>query len=274
MPETHCWSALAVLIAVVMPGITWAIEREQLPSGVTPLHYDLALVPDADNLRFSGRVQIAIAARTPTSSIVLNADELVLDKAVLDTRQAATAVTLDTKLQTATLTFDHPVASGSHTLVVDYHGTIGRATVGFFAMDYDSPAGKRRTIATNFEPASERRFMPSWDEPSLKATLSLTVDVPADRMAVANMPIASMETLASGQKRVHFGTTPKMSTYLYFLGIGDFERISTNVHGTEVGVVVNRGVEKKGAMRLAKRPGSWIITMTTSGSLTRFLSLI
>jgi hypothetical protein len=37
-------------------------------------------------------------------------------------------------------------------------------------MDYDTPAGKRRTIATNFEPASERRFNPSWDEPSLKAT--------------------------------------------------------------------------------------------------------
>jgi aminopeptidase N len=53
-------------------------------------------------------------------------------------------------------------------------------------------------------------------------------------MAVANTPIASAEALADGQRRVHFVTTPKMSTYLLFLGIGDFERIATKVEGTDV----------------------------------------
>jgi len=119
-------------------------------------------------------------------------------------------------------------------------------------MDYDTPAGKRRMIATDFEPALERRFMPSWDEPALKATFSVTVDLPADRMAVGNMPIASTETLANGQKRVHFATTPKMSTYLVFLGIGDFERIATKVDGTDIGVVVNRGDVEKGRFALGE----------------------
>jgi len=31
-------------------------------------------------------------------------------------------------------------------LIIDYHGLITTGTIGFFAMDYDSPAGKRRTI--------------------------------------------------------------------------------------------------------------------------------
>ena len=41
-----------------------------------------------------------------------------------------------------------------------------------------------------------------------------------------------------------------MSTYLLFLGIGDFERIATKVDGTDVGVVVNRGDAEKGRYAL------------------------
>ena len=225
MQNNRLWPAAIVLIAAILPLASRADEREQLPSGVTPLSYNLALVPDAGKLTFSGRVEIAIHVTAPTKSIVLNADDLVLDKASLDSGQTAKSIALDTKLQRATFTFDHPIGIGNHTLTIHYNGVIGKSTLGFFAMDYDTPAGKRRTIATNFEPASERRFMPSWDEPSLKATLTLSVDMPADRTAISNMPVASTENLSNGQKRVHFATTPKMSTYLFFLGVGDFDRM-------------------------------------------------
>jgi aminopeptidase N len=236
------------LLVLIVTGAA-LVEPERLSSGVVPLHYDLALVPDAAHLTFRGRVEIAIDVRASTPAVVLNADDLVLDKAVLDGKDPG-AVAIDTKLQRATLTFAHGVAIGRHTVAIDYHGVIGVATLGFFAMDYATPAGKRRTIATNFEPASERRFMPSWDEPAFKATFSISVDIPADRMAVGNMPIASTESLPNGQKRVHFFTTPKMSTYLLFLGIGDFERITTKVDGTDVGVVVNRGETERGRYAL------------------------
>jgi aminopeptidase N len=242
----------AVFLAAAIPVGATAAEREQLPSGVTPIHYDLALVPDAANLTFRGRVKITIHVKAPVPVVVLNDDELVIDRAMLDKEQAGAAVSLAVKPQRATLTFAHPVARGNHTLTIDYHGVIRPSTHGFFAMDYDSPAGKRRTIATTFEPATERRFMPSWDEPALKATFTISTDVSADRMAVSNMPVASTETLASGQRRVHFATTPRMSTYLLFLGIGDFERIATKVDGTEVGVVVSRGDAEKGRYALGE----------------------
>ncbi len=224
-------------------------EPERLPAGVTPIHYDLALVPDASHLTFRGQVRIEIDVKTSTPDLVLNADDLVIDKAVLDTKESA-VIALGAKLQRATLTFAHAVVTGRHTLAIDYHGKIGLSTLGFFAMDYDSASGKRRTIATNFEPASERRFMPSWDEPAFKATFSISTDVPAGLMAVSNMPIASTESLANGVSRVHFATTPKMSTYLLFLAIGDFERIATKVDSTDLGVVVNRGDAEKGRYAL------------------------
>jgi aminopeptidase N len=250
LPKIICGSLLVFIAASAVPGAV-LVEPERLPSAVVPVHYELALVPDAAHLTFHGQVQITIDVKAPAPAIVLNADDLTLDKAVLDEKDSG-AVALNAKLQRATFTFAHAVAPGRHTLAIDYHGAIGRATQGFFAMDYDSPAGKQRTIATNFEPASERRFMPSWDEPGFKATFSIRVDVPANLVAVSNMPIASTEALANNQKRVHFAATPKMSTYLLFLGIGDFERIATSVDGTDVGVVVNRGDTEKGRYALGE----------------------
>ncbi len=243
---------LPCIVVLLLAGTcAFAGEREQLPPGVKPVRYDLSLMPDAEKLTFSGRVRIEVAVSAPTSSIVLNEDKLTIDKALLDRNREAT-ISVDPKLQRATLTFGAPVAVGAHTLTIDYQGAIGKSTLGFFAMDYDSPQGKRRTIATNFEPASERQFMPSWDEPGDKAVLALTVDIPVDRVAISNMPAASTKPLANGRKRVRFAPTPRMSTYLYFLGIGDFERITTKADGIEVGVAVNRGDTEKARYALGE----------------------
>ena len=108
-------------------------------------------------------------------------------------------------------------------------------------MDYQTSAGPQRTLGTNFEPASARKFLPCWDEPARKATFSLTVDVPKDRVAVSNMPVQTEEEISPAVKRVRFVTTPRMSTYLLFLGIGDFERIHRIADGVDIGVVVKRG---------------------------------
>ena len=60
-------------------------------------------------------------------------------------------------------------------------------------------------------------------------------------MAVSNMPVATSQPLPGGLKRVSFAETPKMSSYLLFFGLGDFERVSRKVDGVDVGVIVKRG---------------------------------
>jgi aminopeptidase N len=245
---TVLWFCL--LLFAVQPLQSVAADIERLPTTVAPSEYDLHLCPDAEHLRFRGQVKITLDVKEPTTEIVLNADELVLHRALLDEISPAQSITVDAKLQRATLRFPKQVPPGQHSLAIDYHGTITRSTAGFFAMDYDSPAGHRRTIATNFEPAAERRFMPSWDEPSFKAKFKLTADVPSDLTAVSNMPVESSEAITGGKRRVHFRASPKMSTYLYFVGIGDFERISSRVDGIDVGVVLNRGNGAQGQFAL------------------------
>ena len=230
------------------------VISERLPTDVVPRHYDLALHPNADKLNFTAQVTIDLDVLTAVPEFVLNSKHLVFDSVSLDARTEA-SVTFDEKLERATLRFPSPVPSGPHELTIVYHGLITRGTLGFFAMDYESASGKRRTLATNFEPSSERVLMPSWDEPAFKATFRVTVDAPSDRMAISNMPIESESALAHGMKRVRFAQTPKMSTYLLFLGIGDYERIAETVDGIKVGVVIAKGEALRGryALREAGR---------------------
>ena len=143
-----------------------------------------------------------------------------------------------------------PIAAGQHILTIDYSGPITRNTLGFFAMDYQSANGPRRTLATNLEPTGARKVLPCWDEPARKATFTISVDAPKNQMAVSNMPVDQVTPLAGDLQRVRFKQSPKMSTYLLFLGVGDYERVKQTVDGVEIGVVVKRGDTAKAAYAL------------------------
>jgi len=222
----------------------------QLPRGVVPSHYDVAIVPHADKLAFDGKVTITLDVLKPTSSITLNAAGITFHSATLTPTKlkiaiAAPKVSVDAKAQTATFAFTHPLPAGQYKLAMDYSGKIETQANGLFALDYDTKAGKKRALYTQFENSDARRFIPSWDEPNYKATFDLTATVPTDEMAVSNMPIVSKKDLGNGLTEVHFGESPKMSTYLLFFSVGDFERATEKVDGTEIGVITQKGMVKQ-----------------------------
>lgn len=239
----HTWVSFAVgLTSILAPTAEAAVaaNREVLPDAVTPTHYDLALSPDAEALTFRGTVTITVDLKSSVRDIVLNAVGLDFDQVTIDGGTSMTG-TADPKLGRETLHAERLIAVGRHIVSIQYHGKIGRSTLGFFAMDYAGPDGPRRTLATNFEPAAARQLLPCWDEPARKASFTVTVDAPKDRSVVSNMPVAQIAPLSATTQRVRFAETPKMSTYLLFVGIGDFERVHTTVDGVDLGVVVKRG---------------------------------
>ena len=224
----------------------------QLPRTVRPTHYDVAIDPDAATLAFRGNVAISIEVLQPTASITLNAHELRFASARLsgDTPLPTPTIELDEAAQTATFRFDEPIPPGSYRLALEYTGKIGTQAVGLFAIDYDSPEGRKRALYTQFEAPDARRMIPSWDEPAYKATFALEVTVPKGQMAVSNMPVAEQRDIGDGRSLVRFQTSPKMSTYLLFLGLGEFERATTKVAGTEIGVVTKQGAIAQAAFAL------------------------
>src|SRR3990167_4836313 len=215
--------------------------RHVLPADVTPIHYDIAVRPDAAALTFTGSVGADVEVVVATDTVTLNAADMTFGKVQLDGSNVTPTVAFDKDAQTATLTFDAPLTPGKHRLAIDYTGKINQQAFGLFSVDYDTPQGSERLLATQFEAPDARRFAPMWDEPALKATFKLTAAAPAADMGVSNTPVEKTETLEGGLTRTTFGATPKMSSYLLFLAVGDFERISRKVGDVDVGVVVKRG---------------------------------
>lgn len=72
-------------------------------------------------------------------------------------------------------------------------------------------------VVTQFEATDCRRALPSWDEPNLKATFDVILNVDKDLTALSNMnAIDEKEVQVDGKalKAVKFATTPVMSTYV------------------------------------------------------------
>ena len=232
----------ALLLAATSATTSAAVpDRIVLPDNVTPEHYSVSIVPDADALTFTGSVSIVLDVKHATKVIELNSANLVFRHVSLKGVARAPVVVFDTGRETATLTFAAPVSAGRHVLSIEYTGKIFQHAAGLFALDYDTAAGKKRALFTQFENSDARRFLPCWDEPGRKATFTLTATVPATLMAISNMPVAKSEKLAADKVRVTFAESPRMSSYLLFFGLGDFERASRNVDGVDVGVIVKRG---------------------------------
>lgn len=218
----------------------------QLPRHVRPLSYAIAIEPDAAASKFKASVTIRISVLEATKHIVLQAHELKFQHASLrDARGLALidnlAFQMDEEKQTASFDLGKMLAKGEYQLEIDYTGLIGQQAVGLFSLDYDTAQGEKRALYTQFENSDARRVFPSWDEPVHKARFDLELIVPQQQMAVSNMPVVSETDVGKGKKRVKFASSPVMSTYLLFMSVGDFERATVQVDGTEVGVITKRG---------------------------------
>ncbi|MBF8253272.1 MAG: aminopeptidase N, partial [Actinobacteria bacterium] len=74
------------------------------------------------------------------------------------------------------------------------------------------------------ETADIRRMFPCFDQPSLKATFSLTVTTPGHWEAISNHPVEATEIV--GEKKIwKFKTTPRIPTYLAALIAGPYSHV-------------------------------------------------
>ena len=121
------------------------------------------------------------------------------------------------------------------------------------ATDGDS----RCMFSTQFEACSARRAFPCFDEPNVKATFDVELEVPKDQTALSNMPVKEIKPSArEGFHTVLFERTPIMSTYLLAWAIGDFEYVEGftkrqyNGKHLPVRVYTTRGLQEQGRFAL------------------------
>ena len=222
---------------------------QRLPGTATPEHYSLKLVPNFETNKFSGDEVIDIRVAKPTSTITLNAVDIVFNEASISASgklQTAQATT-DSEREMVTLAFPNGIPAGPAQLHIKYTGDLNDKLRGF----YRSEANGRMYAVTQFEPTDARRAFPSFDEPAYKATFDITLVVPKDDTAISNSKIESDSPGPTpAQHTIKFATSPKMSTYLVAILVGQFECISGASDSVPIRVCTVPGKQHLGTFAL------------------------
>ncbi|MFW5995366.1 MAG: M1 family metallopeptidase, partial [Spirochaetia bacterium] len=197
-----------------------------------PHHYRLHFEPDFETSTFRGHTILTGACSEKCDSITLDAGELSIHSIVLnDAGTGGEALSLeysaDEAHQSLTIMLPHTCAS-MISLSIDYSGRIRDDLVGLYRATF-TDAGRTRVMAiTQFEEIDARRVFPCVDRPDAKARFDIEYRLPNGVEGIANTPIIDDRAVessdAKGNKHlVRFETTPVMSTYLLFFGMGPFE---------------------------------------------------
>jgi len=224
---------LVCLVALLLTPASALAQR--LSGDVIPEHYTLWFAPDLAKDTFRGRT--TIEARTVTSgrSLTLHAAELAFGEVKITAggRTQTATVTTNPQQETATLTVAEPIAEGPITIDVTYTGILNDKLRGF----YRSTANGRKYAVSQLEATDARRAFPSFDEPRFKATFDVSLTVPQGDTVISNGKLR-LDTPGPdpGTHTVTFERTPKMSTYLVAMLVGDFVCRDGSADGTTVRV--------------------------------------
>jgi aminopeptidase N len=231
--------SIAVLLFFALCSLFAFAQR--LPNDAVPDHYTIRFDPDLKTAKFTGEETIDIRVLTPTSSITLNSAELQVTGYATqgDTTQTAT-ITPKPQDEMLVLTFAKPLEAGPAKLHFNFSGDMANKLRGL----YLSKTKKRNYATTQFEPTDARRAFPSFDEPAMKATFDISVVADSGDTAISNAKIASDQPDANGRHVITFAQSPKMSTYLVALMVGDFKCIGEDADATPVRVCSVPGREQ------------------------------
>jgi aminopeptidase N len=215
-------AGLKIIVRTALLFLPLLAAAQRLPGGVAPEHYAVTFAPDLQKAVFGGEEIIDVQITKATSAITLNAIELEFRQAtVTQGEKTQTAQTsLSPEKEQATLTLGQELQPGPASIHLQFSGILNDKLRGFYLVR----TKQRNYAATQFESTDARRAFPSFDEPAYKATFDIRLVVDKADTAISNGRIVS-DTPGpdEGKHTLQFSTTPKMSTYLVAMTVGDFE---------------------------------------------------
>jgi aminopeptidase N/puromycin-sensitive aminopeptidase len=224
---------LAVLL--LLPVLNHLAAAQRLPTVVIPSHYKLRIDPNIEKQQFSGEETIDVQLAQASKEIVLNSLNLEISSA---------EVMANGKIQQAKVSYDQPdemirlvvaeaIPPGRAALHLKFSGKL---TAGLRGL-YLSKTARRSYAVTQFEGTYARMMFPGFDEPAFKATFDLTVVADKRDTAVSNGRIIHDAPAADPARHIlTFSTSPKMSTYLVALAVGDWQCLERTVDAVPIRV--------------------------------------
>ncbi len=227
-------------------------KHKTLGTNTIPTNYKLFIEPNFSTFKYSGEEEIDVEIKKSTNSIKLNATELtILSAELLSGKKIQKCkISYNKKNEEVLLSFEKAVY-GKAKLKISFNGLHNDKMSGFYRSSYNYEGKEHYFMTTQFEAADARRAFPCFDEPEFKATYELSLLINSNLKAISNMPILS-ETKTNGKTLVKFMKTLKMSSYLLYIGVGNFE-ITTD----KLGKLTVRLITTPGKKQFAKLPISY-----------------
>ncbi len=191
-----------------------------------PVHYTLHIEPDLSQFRFGIRTEILFEPANAVEEITLNALDLAVKtcQAQCDNTFEDCAFVLEPENEMLRVVLPR-VMSGRIRLLIICDGEINDLMAGFYRSRYVHDGQPAVLAVTQFQESDARRAFPCCDHPSYKATFDIEMDVEPGFSAISNAATARIEPLENGRRRFIFERTPRMSTYLVFFGVADFQYV-------------------------------------------------
>src|SRR3989344_3573320 len=219
-------------------------DNQRLSEHITASNYSIIIEPSKDMQTYAGKATIKAEITKPTKEIQLHSknSEIKTSNICIGTQCLLPKLKENKESETITIELQKEI-KGDIEIHIEFEGKITEDLAGIYRSKYEHNNKTHYLITTQCEAPYARRIFPCFDEPNKKATFDLKVIINQELRAVSNM-LPKSESIQGNKKTVQFKTTPKMSTYLFYLGIGDFEFAEDNYKNIKLRIVTTKGKSK------------------------------
>ncbi|MFQ5781724.1 MAG: M1 family metallopeptidase [Nitrosopumilus sp.] len=217
---------------------------------ITPINYQLIFEPDLKKFIFTGTESISIFCKKSTNTITMHCAELKIKSCQIKSTGKIIQSTfkINEKKEELQIKLGQKIHDKA-TINLEFQGILNDRLLGFYRSQYKQGGKTKYLATTQFEAADARRAFPCWDKPKAKATFEISIIVNKKFTAISNMPVKSKKKY--GNKIIYeFVKTPIVSTYLIYLGVGEFEYLVGKISKVQIRVVTTKGNKSKGKFSL------------------------
>jgi aminopeptidase N len=163
---------------------------------------------------------------------------------VAETVHSATlnGVELDVSRYTAEGGLPLPGLAEKNTLVVTADCRYSNSGEGLHR--FEDPEDHQVYVYTQFEPADAKRMFACFDQPDLKAAVTVHVVAPFDWQVISNTGGRTIEAGPGGSQLAHFEPTKRISTYLVALIAGPYAKVTDSHEGIPLALYCRASLAK------------------------------
>ena len=208
-----------LLLIIVLATSAFATRVERQIDSWKPEHYQVNITLNETLSEIaSASTRIDVKILKPTRLIDLDFGELSVDRVTMNSNS------LKFTHDNGKLLIDLPgpaVPGESIALIIEYHGKPKDGLI--LTKDKDNHPS---AVGDNW-PNRVHHWIPSFDHPSAKATVTFNITAPASEEVVANGKLDHVETIANGQRTWTYTEGVPIPAYCMVIAVGQFAKLES-----------------------------------------------